>query len=379
MRPHLLASSRLAVSTALLVLIASSGACADAPDPASVSRTSAPTSSAPTPSAPTPSADGAPGAADPRAGADQPIAPPPDGREAQAWRAEQPTLPEMLFMAGAAKQTLEALEISGSAVLLDARTGERIVQVDHEAKAPLPTQPWSPGSSIKPLLVANALRLGAIQDDLRVACDGHYEVDGQVMSCFSSHGELDLAGALATSCNEYAYEVARLLGAPALLRSLQGFGFGQDSGSLPAPPGPDDADVWAVTEGVGHGELRVTPAQLATAYADHLAPPGDPAREAVVAGMIAAVEDERGTATAAAVPGLRVAAKTGTTEGSTEGLYDSWLVAMAPAERPDVVLVVFVHDGPVASQIAAPAAGQILAAWSERQAALTDQAATQSL
>ena len=50
-----------------------------------------------------------------------------------------------------------------------------------------------------------------------------------------------------------------------------------------------------------------------------------------------------GTGTAAAIPGIDVAGKTGTAE--KENGNDSWFVGMAPAEDPRVVVAIVIEDG----------------------------------
>ena len=50
-----------------------------------------------------------------------------------------------------------------------------------------------------------------------------------------------------------------------------------------------------------------------------------------------------GTGTAAAVPGVQVAGKTGTAEKVDSN--DSWFVGMAPAEDPKVVVAIVIEDG----------------------------------
>ena len=50
-----------------------------------------------------------------------------------------------------------------------------------------------------------------------------------------------------------------------------------------------------------------------------------------------------GTGTAAALPGVEVAGKTGTAE--KENGNDSWFVGMAPAEDPRVVVAIVIEDG----------------------------------
>ena len=81
--------------------------------------------------------------------------------------------------------------------------------------------------------------------------------------------------------------------------------------------------------------------------------------------MIAVVQ--RGTATRAAIPGVQVAAKTGTAQTGT-GLSHAWLVAFAPAAAPKVAVAVIVESQPggddnaTGGRVAAPIAQAVMKA-----------------
>jgi penicillin-binding protein A len=71
---------------------------------------------------------------------------------------------------------------------------------------------------------------------------------------------------------------------------------------------------------------------------------------------------EGGTGTAAQIPGVRVAGKTGTAELGLGSLYDAWFVAFAPADNPRYVVAVVVEKQPngFGGSISAPIAKVIL-------------------
>lgn len=80
----------------------------------------------------------------------------------------------------------------------------------------------------------------------------------------------------------------------------------------------------------------------------------------------------RGTATRAAVPGVQVAAKTGTAQTGRQTAH-AWIVAFAPAENPTLAISVIVENQPEVStatggKIAAPIARRVLAAALDAQA-----------
>jgi penicillin-binding protein A len=78
---------------------------------------------------------------------------------------------------------------------------------------------------------------------------------------------------------------------------------------------------------------------------------------------------EGGTATNVAIPGVQVAAKTGTAEtGGASGTNDNWLVAFAPAQHPTIAVAVVVPPqpglpaAPTGSEVAGPIARAMLVA-----------------
>jgi cell division protein FtsI/penicillin-binding protein 2 len=70
---------------------------------------------------------------------------------------------------------------------------------------------------------------------------------------------------------------------------------------------------------------------------------------------------ESGTGTAAAVPGLAIAGKTGSAE-NPRGIPHAWFAGYAPADRPALVVVAFVEHGFRGGVTAAPIAKALFAA-----------------
>ena len=75
---------------------------------------------------------------------------------------------------------------------------------------------------------------------------------------------------------------------------------------------------------------------------------------------------EHGTATKAAIPGMQVAAKTGTAQ-TGRGTSHAWMIAFAPAQSPRAAVAVIVEDQPnsedaTGGQVAAPVARAVLQA-----------------
>jgi peptidoglycan glycosyltransferase len=74
---------------------------------------------------------------------------------------------------------------------------------------------------------------------------------------------------------------------------------------------------------------------------------------------------QRGTGTAAQIPGVTVAGKTGTAELATgSNVYDAWFIFFAPAENPVVAGAVVVENQPngFGGAVAAPIARAIMQA-----------------
>jgi penicillin-binding protein A len=83
---------------------------------------------------------------------------------------------------------------------------------------------------------------------------------------------------------------------------------------------------------------------------------------AVLAGMMESVVTG-GTGTAAQIPGVRVAGKTGTAETGRAGRNVAGFVAFAPVDRPRVAVAVYLsNQSGTGGSIAAPIAKQIMQA-----------------
>ncbi|HEX8352788.1 MAG TPA: penicillin-binding transpeptidase domain-containing protein, partial [Pyrinomonadaceae bacterium] len=157
----------------------------------------------------------------------------------------------------------------GAVVVMDARTGRVRALAGGRAAFEEATPP---GSAVKPFTMLAALRAGSLAEGERINCRGHYRHEDFEIDC--SHpryrSAFGPAQALANSCNYYFARTARALDAAAYERTLQDFGFGAPTGGggEREAPGLLPRDPAGVAEMLGESEqLRVTPAQLASAYA----------------------------------------------------------------------------------------------------------------
>lgn len=276
------------------------------------------------------------------------------------------------------------------------------------------TAMFEPGSSFKVFSLAAELAAGQADFSEPFFCDGSYEFtmpngNRATINCVSAHGTVDPRGMLKFSCNGAVAHWALQTDDQAFHATLQAFGFGSTwetglpggiAGRLVAP------DSWSgrtkATISFGQ-ELGVTALQMAAA-ATAFATGGDVmqphiikeikrhdgtsveksgarvARSDVISPEVARIVLEGmemattsgGTATKAAVDGVRVAAKTGTAQMAdpSTGSYrsDAFLastLALVPADDPEYIIYIGVENPTGAtiwgSNIAAPAIGSIIA------------------
>jgi cell division protein FtsI (penicillin-binding protein 3) len=278
---------------------------------------------------------------------------------------------------------------SGSVVVLDSRTGEVLALVNQPSFNPnnrrrlrpgklrnrAVTDVFEPGSTMKPFVVAAALQSGKYRAGTRInTSPGLFQVGVHTIRDMHNYGVLDLTGVIRKSSNVAASKIALSLEPETLWGFLSGAGFGVSTGS--GFPGEADGhmanhhrwrDIERATLAYGYG-LSVTAMQLAQAYSVFandgyripvtlLRREDQPQREVVyspevarsVRRMMETVVHEGGTAPKAAVPGYRVAGKTGTVHKSVSGgyaddKYISVFAGIAPASDPGLVIVVVINE-----------------------------------
>lgn len=234
---------------------------------------------------------------------------------------------------------------------------------------------FEPGSTIKPLLVAQALETRVIKPDYRVDIGpGYFKVGSLTVRDEHATGEMDLATVLAKSSNVGAAHIGLMLGADSIRDGYQKFGIGESVGSgLPGEAGTvlRPAGQWGqigtATASFGYG-LTVNALQLVRAYCaiandglmpalsimrrDHTPPPQrtvSAQTATTLRKLLQGVTEAGGTATRASITGYRVAGKTGTVKkngkgGYLEGSHQSVFIGMIPAERPQLVGLVMIDE-----------------------------------
>jgi cell division protein FtsI (penicillin-binding protein 3) len=299
---------------------------------------------------------------------------------------------------------------SATAVVLDPRTGAILAMASapgfdanvfgrtppERTRNHAVTDVYEPGSTFKLVTVAGALADGVVTPNTKFTLPYSIRVADRVVHDAEERGTetMSVARILAQSSNVGAVTLARTkLGETRLKHWITQFGFGrrtgidfpgESAGILPAEPW-SGSTIGNVPIGQG---IAVTPVQMAAAYAaianggvwhqphlverisGHKRP--KVAKRRMVTPLIAAELKamltnvvREGTGTLAAIPGYRVAGKTGTAEkpdprtgGYATGRYVASFVGMVPASEPRLIVLVAVdepHGAIFGGVVAAPA------------------------
>jgi cell division protein FtsI (penicillin-binding protein 3) len=256
-----------------------------------------------------------------------------------------------------------------------------------------------PGSTVKPVVAAAVLSSGVVRSGERFDCTNRgTQVAGHWVRDHAEPGRYTLDEVVVYSANVGIILAAERLPDKMLWGAFSAFGFGRRSGiDFPAEARGlmPETRSWSKMSSAGFAlgqELTVSPLQMAMAYAA-IANGGLLRRPILVQSETgdgnvgsegaARVLDEplarrlsamlegvvtTGTGKLAAVPGYRVAGKTGTAQRAVNGSYDdgrhtSWFAGFLPLPDPRLVIVVAVEDPAEwdywASTVAAPVFSEI--------------------
>ncbi len=266
---------------------------------------------------------------------------------------------------------------------------------------------FEPGSTAKIITMAAAIETGLVEPTSQFDVPYQYTTaNGQTFKDSHEHAGMHLTatGILAQSSNTGTVMIGQNLPEQVRYDYLKKFGFGEKtgvelpgeiSGTLHEMDGLDGRSKYAILFGqavsvtalqatsvfatIANGGVRVTP-HLVKGWTD---PDGTsteaPAAERTqvvseatadtVLSMMESAVDE-GTASAAAIPGYRVAGKTGTAQAwaadGTQGITASF-IGVAPADDPEIVVSVILHNprtsewgGTVAAPVFSEVAGYAL-------------------
>jgi len=285
---------------------------------------------------------------------------------------------------------------------------------------------YPPGSTFKIIMALAGLEHGLIDERTTVNCTGSYEVGRDTFRCWekSGHGRVDLKRAIRESCDVYFYQLGERLGVDRIAEMSRRFGLGapmgiglenEKGGLIPTSAWKEEKykKKWYRGEtmpvSIGQGYTLLTPIQLAvmtaavanegTVYRPYLVkrvvdPDGKVIRETlpevlyrpqvkshsfrlVKEGLLAVVNEPRGTGGAARLYEVKVAGKTGTSQvvkqrgAKREVAYQyrdhALFVAFAPYDKPEVAVSVVIEHGEHGGAAAAPVAGAILRAYFEQK------------
>ena len=322
----------------------------------------------------------------------------------------------------------------GAAVAMDPRNGEilalvsapsfnpnifakRLEQKEWKALLTTPHNPMqnravqnahAPGSVFKIVMAVAGLMEGVIDTNDTQYCGGSARFYNRNVRCWKrgGHGVVNLRKAIQKSCDVYFYHLGRELEISRIAKYARLFGMGSRTGlGIPGErAGLVPSEEWSVESrghrwypgetisvAVGQGPILVSPIQTATMISvianngklvtPHLLKTGEkpppkavplsPQAVEIVREALWAVVNDGGTGTAAAVAGLDVAGKTGTTQVIRQATWiksedldyenrdHGWFASFAPQRNAELVVVVFVEHGGHGGTVAAPLARQI--------------------
>ncbi|HOL85656.1 MAG TPA: penicillin-binding transpeptidase domain-containing protein, partial [Thermoclostridium caenicola] len=266
---------------------------------------------------------------------------------------------------------------------------------------------YEPGSTFKAITAAAALEEGIVRPETTVVCKP-YSLAGHTINCWHAggHGQQDFAHAVYNSCNPVFVQEALAVGIDKFYSYVRMFGFQKRTGlELAGEPTDEEyRNLWhknpteidLAVAGFGQ-RFQISPIQLATAYCA-IANGGNLMKpmlvkqisdsngniiqkfEPQVIRKVISEETSRtvrtilegvvseGTGKNAYVSGYRIAGKTGTSETlqtESEGRYVVSFAAIAPADKPEIVVLVVLDHPQVEMHLrsggilAAPVAGKL--------------------
>jgi cell division protein FtsI/penicillin-binding protein 2 len=251
--------------------------------------------------------------------------------------------------------------------------------------------PQPPGSTFKIITVSAALahgvaRLSSVYPVARSAVLAGVQLrNASDEACGGT-----LTASFVASCNSVFAPLGARLGAARLVAAARAFGFDEQPTTIPAalpstisPPSELRDDLAVGAAAIGQDRDLATPLEMASVGAT-IASGGRRAqpriatiepivRRTVVSGSVAGVVRglmvgvvRSGTGTAAAIPGVTVAGKTGTAElrpnSKNPKDADAWFVAFAPAAQPTVAVAVMLVGAGFGGATAEPIAKRVLEA-----------------
>jgi len=266
---------------------------------------------------------------------------------------------------------------------------------------------YPPGSTFKVVTLTGGLGTGVATPETQFPGPGTLEIGNAPVTNFEggSYGKLDLVTATMKSVNTVFAQLAVKLGAPALVKQADLFGFdkrlgfelptktslmpdpaemttwetawagvGQPVGEHDSPAGPQATvlQMALVSAGIANGGTVMRPFVVGSVR-DRLGrnagttSPGELsiATNAATAQQVKGIMEKvvsGGSGSRAGISGVKVAGKTGTAEVGRGVPTNAWFIGFAPADNPTVAVAIMIEGGGIGGRIAAPAAKPVLQA-----------------
>ena len=274
-----------------------------------------------------------------------------------------------------------------SGLIIDPRTGEILALVnigkDSDNRNHLVCDEFEPGSTFKLMPVTYALLNGFKEEDVINTEGGKIKVRGHLINDYQNYGKVTFRQAIAHSSNVAMVKISREFDRQGFALFLRDFGLGQLTGTelpgevegrLPDPTKMNEIEFATLSFGQG---LTVNLLQLAFAY-QAIANKGVLNKPLIVREIkdrkkivyqthplrIRRIADEEtanrvtnilcgvveeGSGTEAALPGVRIAAKTGTAQKVVNGKYSNssviaTFIGYFPAESPEYLIAIMVDE-----------------------------------
>lgn len=239
-----------------------------------------------------------------------------------------PTQSESLF-AQSAIHVLESEFASDdiSFLLLDAGSGETLAARWENPQKPIPL-----GSLVKPFTAVAYGEEHQFQFPVHVC-------RGEKTGCWqkSPHGKLNIVSAVSHSCNSYFRALAANVSGEQMASTANSFGLNAPARDLTGPP----------FMGLGT-EWQISPLRVARAYLELVRRREQPGVHDVLAGMAQSAEHGTGYGVGQALKHSSALVKTGTAPCTHPRAApgDGFVIALVPAAKPELLLMVRVHGVP---------------------------------
>lgn len=226
-----------------------------------------------------------------------------------------------------------------SYLLFDARTGTLLSSRWDDPAKPIPL-----GSLVKPFTALAYAETHEYRFPAHVC-------RGEASGCWQTHphGKLDLVSAISVSCNSYFRALAANLTGDQLIPVADRFGLDPPDPALSGPPLMGLGDRWPIA-----------PLKIARAYLELDRCRDQPVVREILAGMAQSARTGTGKGVGDALKHADALVKTGTAPCTHPRAApgDGFVIAMVPANQPELLLLVRVHSVPGAT--ASITAGRML-------------------